>query len=365
MKRIYLILSLVAFFTSGVSFAQTLEQKGTELIFEGSIWFDQAINYEIKKRYSDDNPIGTINVAGCEDLKNDYIDTWLNPNMIIVAKPGQVSNTENVVLVYGEGDNARYVAPKLNIHDRYAFYSTFKFEAEEAYYERPCISEYSTLCLPFSFNMEELITPGDDNMQLEVLSETSDDVLYLKRIVDLQTKTSTSNHHHVPAGSPLFVHLHDFIPADAHAPDEEIVEKNRMIIHTKGAITVNYEEEKEFSDVAYLLEGHLVPTVIDANTNTDKYYIKYSEFWKWTDMVDENGEYVTVNVNQFRCILNDFTAGNPGDAKNLSLVSVENTTAIETAKTTNETPAYNLQGIRVAPTAKGFVIKNGNKYFNK
>lgn len=361
MKKIYSILTLAALLTAGEAFAQTKSVDGTTVTFEGP-WTVDAINYEITE--ADGNPVGTVIVKDVEGLEDATI-VPANPNTVIVAMKGQVANEENVVLVVGNGNEWEHMR-KLHIYDGYGFYSGYKFDALEAYYERPCKNEYNTLCLPFCFYVEELDTDGSDNMHLEVLTEVTKDVLYFKRIIDFESKTGTRPGHHVPAGSPIICHLHGFIPADSIATDEERANKNRMVIHPNGPVSVNFEEEPEFADIAYILEGQLVPTVIDAKTNTNKYYIADNYFWKWTDF--KSGEdYATVEVPAFRCILDDFTVEGPvaAAAKKLSMVTLEGETAIETVKTTIETPAFNLMGVRVAPNAKGVVVKNGKKYFNK
>lgn len=363
MKKIYSILTLAALLSAGETFAQTKSVSGTTVTFEGP-WTIEAINYEISE--ADGNPVGTVIVKDVEGLEDATI-TPANPNTIIVAKQGQVANEENVVLTVGNGVTWEHMR-KLHIYDGFGFYSTYKFDANEAYYERACRNEYNTLCLPFCFYVEELNTDGDDNMHLEVLTDVSKDVLIFKRVVDLNSKAGTRPGHHVPAGTPLICHLHGFIPADSVATDEERANKNRIVIHPAGAVSVNCEEEPAFEDIAYTLEGQFVPTVIDAKTNTEKYYIADNFFWKWTDF-KSGEEYATVEVPAFRCILNNFNTDienvEEAAAKKLSIITLEGETAIETVKTTIETPAYNLMGVRVAPNAKGMVIKNGKKYFNK
>lgn len=52
-------------------------------------------------------------------------------------------------------------------------------------------------------------------------------------------------------------------------------------------------------------------------------------------------------------------------AKVISIVMDESTSINLVKETEANTPAYNLQGVRVVPSAKGFVIINGKKFYNK
>jgi len=93
--------------------------------------------------------------------------------------------------------------------------------------------------------------------------------------------------------------------------------------------------------------------------NADKDPNSVGFYW-----MNEDGSAFTNGAHKaYLCILKSrFTSS----AKMTGFAFNEVATAINGISTSaTGTPAYNLQGVRVTPNAKGFVIMNGKKYFNK
>lgn len=367
MKKIYSILTLAALLTAGEAFAQTKGVSGNEVTFEGP-WTIEAINYELA-----DVVYGTVDVSKVEGIDGETVVT-ASPNTVIVAKDkDQLANTTNV-LVYvpirdlGTGETKTFAyMEKFVLTDGYDWLCEREFDAGHAYYERECKNTYNTLCLPFCFYVNELMNERDD-IHLEILQKIDDEnTLWFDRISEENVKEGVKTGPrgvHVPARTPMIAHLHPTPAGDINY---------KLVIEPKGAVSVNnVNEEPAFDKIVYTLEGQLQSTVI--NDESDKkgaYYIQDNYFWKYEDYVNEDGSFAEVEVPAFRCLLTDFHPTNeefvvPTEAKSLKIATVGEATSINTvATTTLETPAYNLQGVRVAPTAKGFVLKNGKKYFNK
>lgn len=363
MKKIYSILTLAALLTAGEAFAQTKGVSGNEVTFEGP-WTIEAINFELAKVV-----YGTVDVSKVEGIDGETVVTK-SPNTVIVAKDKeQLANTTNV-LVYvpirdlGTGETTYFPwMENFVLTDGYDWLCEREFDAGHAYYERVCKNEYNTLCLPFCFYIEELMHARSD-MHLEILTKVEKDVLTFTQIsatnYDYKDESATRPGHHVAGRTPLVCHLHEFAAG-----------KNTIVIEPKGAVSVNAAEDSLYNDLAYTLTGQLKATVISTDVNSDMYYIQDNYFWKLDDYIDpETNKYATVEVPAFRCILDNFDNSKEIDhtagVKNFKIVSADaEATSISSVSTTLETPAYNLQGVRVAPTAKGFVLKNGKKYFNK
>lgn len=362
MKKIYSILTLAALLTAGETFAQSTKSvSGNEVTFEGP-WTIEAINYELA-----DVVYGTVDVSKVEGIDGETVVT-ASPNTVIVANDkNQLANTTNVLVYVPIRDLATgkttYFPYMENfvLTDGYDWLCERSFDAGHAYYERDCKNTYNTLCLPFCFYVNELKNQRDD-IHLEILTSIDEEnTLWFERISEESYKEGVENGPrgcHVPARTPMIAHLHG--------------NETKIVIEPEGAVSVNNaNEEPAFNKIVYTLEGQLQSTVINGDINKGAYYIQDNFFWKYEDYVNEDGSYAEIEVPAFRCILTDFHPANeeivvPTEAKSLKIATVGEATSINTvATTTLETPAYNLQGVRVAPTAKGFVLKNGKKYFNK
>lgn len=91
--------------------------------------------------------MSTLDVRSAKGLNALSIDVAGNPNLMIMAKAGQVANTKNVV-VGGVCEN-------LVLTDKYPFVLSEAITATTATYQRADITNYATLYLPFAFDIAE------------------------------------------------------------------------------------------------------------------------------------------------------------------------------------------------------------------
>lgn len=337
MKKIYSILALAAFMLgAGEANAQIGYYKVDS----------QATVAEINKLLEEDElGIGEIDVTGVTtDLTGEEIKLeGVNKNTIILAKsPDQVANKVNVVVSWGTKNGQPYYGCEhFVLTDGYPFYATRAFDAIDLEYTRKVSNAYNTVIVPVCFVYEDMIAqrPGQ---HFEVVDEIDGNVIKCKPIDLINVAPYKENLHHVYGGTPLIVHLHDFA-------------ENPYITIKQHNACVNVKAPAELPEAVYTLSGKYEDSSIEAG-NATKCYIQDNQFWSAADFD------VDVKVPAYRCV---FSAPEGSNVKSFSIVSEEATAIKSVATSTISTEAYNLQGVRVAPTAKGFVIMNGKKYFNK
>lgn len=98
-------------------------------------------------------------------ISNLSVDVTANPNTLIIANKGQVSNTCNTIV----GNTATSFV----LTDGYAFHATADFTAKSLSYNRELSDNWLTVCLPFEYTIPE-------GVKVETLSE-----------IDTETKTFT------------------------------------------------------------------------------------------------------------------------------------------------------------------------------
>jgi len=342
MKKIYSILALALAF--GVGQANAQDENGV-VKFSGEKTVAQ-INQELAA-ITDYQKIAEIDVTGVTSVINDDVIVSPNPNaIIIVKKNADVANKVNVLPL-----KEKWVGmDKLVITDGYDFNCTRAFDALSAEYHRYNVkNEYNTLCLPFCINVKDY----PENYHFEYLSGILEDgTLEFTRLTSSRnTAVDQKYEGHLSNGTPCILHLHDF--------DPEVT--NNIDIVTKRAVSVNQNEPKSYP----MLEDMKLVGSFKYQTLTEEapvYYIQDNMFWAFGDF-DET----EVIVPAYRCLIELNNPDSPTPySKKYNVVSVDDATGVRTViSSIDETPAFNLQGLRVAADTKGIVVKNGKKYFNK
>ncbi len=342
MKKIYSILALALALGAGEANAQVAEK-----VFEASATPAQIQEYLTSVEATG---VGQINVeAVTANLKSTTFEMkGQNTNAIIIAKAwNKPANATNVVYVWNS--DKEYGCDEFVLTDGYPFLATQKFDAVKASYTRIVKNEYNTVCVPFCFKYEK----QREGEHFEILTKVEDDLLTFKRIDKTQFDI-VKGLHHVAAMTPMVVHLHDFDYTEGAENKVEIVAQPS---------TINGSEDAVYEDLAYSLTGTL--TDYSLTGDFSEYYIQDNKFWAAEDF-----QGVDVFVPAYRCVLKnvDLTpkTDEQPEVKVYSIVSEDGeTTVIKSVSTASSTAAYNLQGVRVAADAKGFVIMNGKKHFNK
>lgn len=309
-----------------------------EVVFGGD-WNEGEISQKLEEAIairggdSDDdvlNPddVAIVDITGVttEFNGNDPIVTP-NPNTLIEANEGQYNGNNNVI-VKGVINNLIVVDPLwMGGHPQngaaYDSKCTWNLKREgltaaKASYKRPMTYRYATVAIPFDYNT------SDVNAQVEDMDLSTIDEGYI-----------TTNK----------------IEADGVAAGQAV------LVWAKGDIEINAENVSVATAprTGAILNG----TFKEENIGMGQYAIAMDKFW--------NAGYAERNfmiVKPFRAWFGR-PEGVEVNAKSISILS-KNATAINNVEAaTTIAPAYNLQGVRVAPNAKGFVIVNGKKYFNK
>lgn len=309
-----------------------------EVVFGGD-WTEGEISQKLEEAIavrggdSDDdvlNPddVAIVDIRGVttEFNGNDPIVTP-NPNTLIEANEGQYNGNSNVI-VNGVINNLIVVDPLwMGGHPQngaaYDSKCTWNLKREgltaaKASYKRPMTYRYATVAIPFDYNTSDVNAQVED-MDLSTIGEG-----YI-----------TTNK----------------IEADGVAAGQAV------LVWAKGDIEINAEDVRVAT--APRTGGILNGTFKEENIEMGQYAIAMDMFW--------NAGYAERNfmiVKPFRAWFGR-PEGVEVNAKSISILS-KNATAINNVEAaTTIAPAYNLQGVRVAPNAKGFVIVNGKKYFNK
>lgn len=321
-----------------------VEKAATQTVYatpEGEIVFggdwntaeinEQLANGDIPVRGTgeaiDADIAGVVNITGVTgDLDNRQPIITPNPNTMIVANEGQISNPQNVI-VDGVCNFLRVVDPLMwtpaQVAENYresdcGWYCNLPFRAETAVYERPMSYTYGTLALPFSYEMNEI------NARIFNVEEFDGSNLYI---------TYANPQYGVGARAAV------------------IVGSNRQSVYVEA-------HDAQVNGRSYF--GFLTPEFAKTTIGAGQYCIAKDQFWAG----DNNGKGTTVTVYPYRAWFGR-PEGTEVNAKALNIVVKEETAINNVEAATTIAPAYNLQGVRVAPNAKGFVIVNGKKYFNK
>lgn len=321
-----------------------VEKTATQTVYatpEGEIVFggdwntaeinEQLANGDIPVRGTgeaiDADIAGVVDITGVTgNLDNRQPIITPNPNTMIVANEGQISNPQNVI-VNGVCNFLRVVDPLMwtpaQVAENYresdcGWYCNLPFKAETAVYERPMSYTYGTLALPFSYEMNEI------NARIFNVEEFDGSNLY------------------ITYANPQY---------GVGAREAVIVGSNRQSVNVEA-------HNAQVNGRSYF--GFLTPEFAKTTIGAGQYCIAKDQFWAG----DNNGEGTTVTVYPYRAWFGR-PVGTEVNAKALNIVVKEETAINNVEAATTIAPAYNLQGVRVAPNAKGFVIVNGKKYFNK
>lgn len=307
-----------------------------EVIFGGD-WTEGEISQKLEEAIairggdSDDDVLNPDNVAIVDITEVTGLNGATeiitpNPNTLIEANEGQYNGSHNVLV--GDVINNLIVVDPLIKGDpqggqNYDSKCTWNLKREgltaaKASYKRPMTYRYATVCIPFDYNTSDI------NAQVE----------------DIDVSTLTEGY--VTTNK---------IDADGVAAGQSV------IAWANGDIEINAENVRVAT--APRTGGILNGTFKEENIGMEQYAIAMDMFW--------NAGYAERNfmiVKPFRAWFGR-PEGVEVNAKSISILS-KNATAINNVEAaTTIAPAYNLQGVRVAPNAKGFVIVNGKKYFNK
>lgn len=268
---------------------------------------------------------GIVVVTGVDGLNGHSTIVTPNPNTLIEANEGQVSNPQNVI-VNDFINNLVVVDPLVGGHPQDGtnyvncgwYLKRDGLKAAKASYSRPMTYHYATVAIPFGYSTSDI------NAQVEEITEMN--------LLDYYIVTNKIESDGVTAGQAV-------------------------IVYANGDININTEN---VDVVASPRTGSiLVPTFTEMEIGMGQYAIAMDQFW--------NAGYAdraSMTVMPFRAWFGR-PQGMEINAKSISIVSQSATAINNVEATTTIAPAYNLQGVRVAPNAKGFVISNGKKYFNK
>lgn len=272
---------------------------------------------------------GVIDVTGVTgDLNSRQPIMTVNPNTIIAVTPDQPSVRPTNVLVMDEQDpyveNLVVVDPSLGTNTQSGsnydevdcgWYCTRSFTAKKASYTRPMGYSYGTVVLPFAYNV------AGQSHQIEEITEVAEETITSKRV-------------EVEAIRPC----QPVIVWSATPKDVVITAEDTYVMSPQGRDA-----------------STLIGTLTETTIGEGQYFIAKDNFW-------HAGDYQGITVKPFRAW---FEGATEMAVKSFS-INGESATAIKNVEsTTTAAPAYNLQGVRVAPNAKGFVIINGKKTYNK
>lgn len=234
--------------------------------------------------------------------------TTANPNCLIVAAEGMVLNPQNVIV---DGQCARLV-----LADGYDFKAPVSFTAAEATYQTTvsAAAGCGTLVLPFQAQLPEGITA------------------YTLTYSGGDEATATEVSGTLPAATPV-------------------------LLNGSGAATFTASAAAVSAD-APCTEGALTGVLQQTFAPVGSYVLQNQEQGVGFYQVAKEG---SIAVKPFRAYL---TAAS--SARQLRIAYPGQTTAISTLTATEAAaPAYNLQGQRVLPTAKGLYIIDGRKVMVK
>lgn len=233
--------------------------------------------------------------------------TTANPNCLIVANAGMVTNAQNVIV---NGTCANLV-----LTDGYDFKAPADFTATAASYTTTinATAQAGTLCLPFAATL-----PSD--VQAYTLTYSSGDAA---EATEVQTT--------IPASTPVLLNG-----------------SGEVTFSGSGAVAASAENKS----------GAMTGVFAKGFVPKDSYVLQLLDSGLGFRKVAADN---SVSINPFRAYL---TAQGAGSRLSINFGEV---TGIETVATAekNEGKAYDLQGRRVAQPTKGLYIVNGKKYIVK
>lgn len=263
-----------------------------------------------------------LDLREAKGLQGVTINVADNPNVIILARAGQVTNDHNVV-VDGVCDN-------LVLTDKMPFVAPSAFVARQASYVRTDAPEWGTVCLPFAVS-------SNDQVQYYTLAE-------VKGLSDTEGMMVFSPVERIEPNTPAVYRL--------LAEGENLQAKS-----TDASVpVVSGGLHKQMADGTWCLKGVYEETRVREAATPDYYYIKAGKFYHVNDYFV---------LNPFRAYF-EFTPA-PGQVKYLRLgISDDMPSGVESVPTEGNIPArvYGIDGI-VRPYGqqqRGILIINGKKY---
>ena len=275
------------------------------------------------------------------ELDNKTIDVTANPNALIIANEGQVSNANNVIV---NGNAASLV-----LTEGYAFNATADFTATELNYAREFSDNWLTVCLPFAYEIPE-------NVKVETLTA-----------VDLDTKTFTFNEVNgtMEANKPYII-KNSSETAALFAELGDVAVKATPEAMTIKVTADNSEYEAEFI-------GTYTAVKTDALMEITEDVAKYDILFFGSDgqlyYLSQGVTTKVVNIKPFRAYIRlpkgaiDWTDGQQAIARH-----GKGTSSIDDVQYTddNATIIYDLMGRKVTTMVKGnMYIINGRKVIVK
>ena len=225
-----------------------------------------------------------------------------NPNCLITANAGMVTNTNNVIV--------NNVCANLVLTDKMPFKAPVAFTATKAKFTKTVSdADYATMVLPFAV---ETLPNG---VEAYNITGNEGDVL------------TTAEAETIEANKPVML---------KNAGTYEFTASNAAIAATATGVQTND-----------LLNGAYAATAVP----TDNTYV----LQKQSGDVNFYKAVAGLTIDPFRAYLTTATAG-----ARLSF-DFDQTTGIKTVETAKDVNVYNLQGVRVANPTKGLYIVNGKK----
>lgn len=261
-----------------------------------------------------------IDVTALSGLDNTAIDVTDNPNTIIVATAGQVSNASNVVV---DGTCSR-----LTLTDGYPFGTPVAFTATEATYSRTTSNTWGTLCLPYAVSSTASV------QYYELLSSA-----VAADGTGTMTFTPVAT---VEANTPV-------VFRKLAAESTVSITANNSPIAATAAVTL------EKNALEWTLCGSYSAASISEATEPYAFYIKDNSFYHVN---------TSFSVMPFHAWFRG-TEANASKTRSYSIDGGDGTTAITEVDATTADPAsvYDLNGRRVsaASLAPGVYIKDNKK----
>lgn len=270
--------------------------------------YGQAPLAEINSKISANTNV--VDLSEASDLSNAAITTNDNPNMIIYAKSGAVSNSNNVVI---DGTCANLV-----LTDGYPFTATKNFTATNASYNMTAVAggKFGTLMLPFAVTT----LPGK-------AYSLDADINAIDGTINGSEVTS------VPANSPVLVTA----VGNYTGSNVDVAVTSASSLYTNGHLTGVYQATSAPVD-SYVLQNHTA-------TNGVAFYL-----------VDN----VRPTVKPFRAYIPALN----NNVKAIKVIFDGDTTGISDIDNDNNSAndiIYDLSGRKVTKAHKGVYIINGKK----
>jgi len=312
-----------------VDHSAVIEENGSTVTFAGE-WTADEINSVIESGEYDNGELeggwlGLVDLTDVALADLGSIETP-NPNTIIAINRNQSINNEANVLVGGNVANLVITDPltvagaqdaaNYSEVDCGFYYSGEEFTATQASYSRPMSATYATVMIPFIFD------PAAQDVTIMDVAE----------ITEAGVEVEPTVYAEIAFGRPFIAKV---------AGDELVITaENTTVAGSYGGINSMFGVYTEIT----LGEGD--------------YFIAQDQFWNAGQR--QGG----VTLKPYRCYF-ELSSSDASNAAKLAIIEKESTAIKNAQIASEEVPAYNLQGIRVAANAKGFVVKGGKKFFNK